>query len=256
MADKLDRADKHLGDLKRRLHAFNREYSNSVVFEDDPHTGDRTYKIASIPPFDKDIPLIAGDAVHNIRTALDHLACRLVFVGTSGQGPFDDVYFPIGDTPKQYKSILRGVVKRLTPEAILAINTVEPYKGGRGHDVWRLHRLDIVDKHRLPLGVEPTNSLQSMAPSERANLARYFLSVRTIPSGSVMLTAPPIAHFPLQAGHELCTVPHADVEQDMHFHFDIALNEPGIVQGESLLETLKGMLDLVRNVVADFAPLL
>ena len=34
-----------------------------------------------------------------------------------------------------------------------AISAVEPYEGGKGDLLWRLHRLSIVDKHRLPLAI-------------------------------------------------------------------------------------------------------
>jgi hypothetical protein len=47
---------------------------NRIGVEDDPNTGNRIYKVIDIPPIDDEIPLITADAVHNIRSALDHLA--------------------------------------------------------------------------------------------------------------------------------------------------------------------------------------
>ena len=252
MADKLDRAEKHIRDLKKRLHILNREYSDSVIFKDDPHTGDRTYKIVSIPPLDDEIALIAGDAIHNTRTALDHLAYRLVCVETGESGPFNDVYFPIGDTPEHYKARLGRIIERLRPDAIEAINAIQPYEGGRGHDLWCLHRLDIIDKHRLPLAVGSTNRFESMAPSVRAGYAKHFLSVSSLPSGSVMLTTPAFVHFPLQAGNTLRTVLKADIEEKVYFQFDVAFDEPGIFRGESVIVTIHQLHKRVRDILMCF----
>jgi hypothetical protein len=91
-----------------------------------------------------------------------------------------------------------------------------------------------------------------MSPSRRADLAKHFLSVANVPSGSVLLTAPQFVHFPLQAGNILCTVPKADVEEQMHFQFDVAFDEPGIFQGESLLVTIHNLRHLVRDIVMSF----
>ena len=34
-------------------------------------------------------------------------------------------------------------------DAIDAIRALEPYKGGKGENLWVLHRLNNIDKHRL-----------------------------------------------------------------------------------------------------------
>jgi len=50
--------------------------------------------------------------------------------------------------------------------------------------------------------------------------------------------------------------PDAEVNDKMDFRFDVAFGEPGIIEGEPLLETLQGMADLVGHLIADFRPLL
>jgi len=39
----------------------------------------------------------------------------------------------------------------------------------------------------------------------------------------------------------------------MKFRMDIGLNEPGIAQGHSLVETLQGMAVLTDKIISDFA---
>jgi hypothetical protein len=83
-------------------------------------------------------------------------------------------------------------------------------------------------------------------------MAKFFLSMRNIPNGKVMLTTPAFVHFPLQAGHTLRTVRKADVEENVHFHFDVAFDEPGIFRGESVVMTIHQLRNLVNDIVVRF----
>jgi hypothetical protein len=63
--------------------------------------------------------------------------------------------------------------------------------------------------------------------------------------------------FPLKIGDELfIDSPDAKVNEKMQFRFDVAFGEPQVLEGESLVETLYGMSDVVSNLISDFAPLL
>jgi hypothetical protein len=95
---------------------------------------------------DPDIPMITGDAVHNLRSALDLLAWALYARRTKGKGTH--IYFPIFETPKKYKSGSERKVEGISEADIEAITLLKPYKGGNDH-LWGLHELDITDKHRL-----------------------------------------------------------------------------------------------------------
>jgi hypothetical protein len=92
--------------------------------------------------------LAVGDAIHNLRSALDHLAYQLVDIGTEGKGPFEDVYFPISRNAAIYEKAKVRKVAGMVKEAIGAIDAVKPYGGGNDL-LWDLHRFDILDKHRL-----------------------------------------------------------------------------------------------------------
>ena len=144
---KLDWANKHIN----KLYETWREFAKSgypILTEDDPKTGNRTFKIGVTSPISEEIPLLIGDAVHNLRSALDHLIYRLVTIATNGKGPFGSLYFPIAETPVDFecrlkraseqKSASRGVVQRLRPEAIKAIRAIEPY-------IWRQGRAPLDD---------------------------------------------------------------------------------------------------------------
>src|SRR4051812_39139924 len=65
------------------------------------------FRVASIPStiiaLQETTSIIIGDAVHNLRSALDHLVFQLALVSTNGQikNP-RAVQFPIAETPKIY----------------------------------------------------------------------------------------------------------------------------------------------------------
>jgi len=52
-----------------------------------------------VPP--EDLALIAGDAIHNLRSALDHIAWELVAAGSSE--PNHRTQFPVGKTQASYR---------------------------------------------------------------------------------------------------------------------------------------------------------
>jgi hypothetical protein len=102
-------------------------------------------------PIPATIVMIAGDVLNNLRSTLDHLAQQLYLVGSGGSTFRDQTSFPIAETPKKFKSVLRGKVEGTRQDAIDAIRALEPYTGGKGADLWTFHRLNNIDKHRMIL---------------------------------------------------------------------------------------------------------
>ena len=63
-----------------------------IVAESDPNTGDQVFKFRVRAPIPVDLSLVIGDAVHNLRSALDHLAWQLVLA--NGQTPTTQTAYP------------------------------------------------------------------------------------------------------------------------------------------------------------------
>jgi len=112
-----------------------------------------------------------GDAIHNLRTALDHLAYRLVSVGPKPHWR-GKVYFPIADSAEEFVSRIGGIKKRLRHDAVKPLAAIKAYRGGAGEILWQLNELDIIDKHRLLLPVDPQNVVHSMSPREVGIISR------------------------------------------------------------------------------------
>jgi hypothetical protein len=95
-----------------------------------------------VPP---EFGLMIGDAVHNLRTALDLCANDLVrSKGKSTKG----VYFPFADSKDGLDEMIkRKNFNRAGPVAVEALKFCAPYRGGN-IGLRSLHELDIADKHQ------------------------------------------------------------------------------------------------------------
>ena len=94
---KLRRAKDHLTDLRSKLDPIADEATRSIVgapSEDDPST--LVYRVTRVPDIDPIIAAITGDIVHNLRSALDHVAWQLVVLD-NGQ-PTRDTVFPLHES--------------------------------------------------------------------------------------------------------------------------------------------------------------
>ncbi len=182
------------------------------------------------------------------------MAYRLFIIGVGDAGePDKHIYFPIADDATKYKSQAPGQVKGMRPEAIAAIEASKPYKGG-DDILWRLHKLNIIDKHRLLLTVG--SAFRSL------NLRKHMMATMGIPFEKVVggpinlpdfFVKPADRLFPLKVGDELfIDSPEAKEIEQMEFRFEIALGEPGIINGEPLIETLEHMTSHVENLITTF----
>jgi hypothetical protein len=252
---KVDRAKLHLDKLDAALGAFIRRNPYEVGTRRDPQTRRLIYYLVSVRAVPPEISVIAGEVLQNLRSALDHLAYQFVLVGTGESGPFTNVYFPIFDSATKYKAGKLGQIKGMRQDAIDAIDTIKPYKGGND-TLWRLHRLNIVDKHRLLVTVGSrmrSLDLGALMSSE----------VPPLPDGnpspivSAFFGATDGAFSPLKAGDELfIALPDAEPSEHLAFRFEVAISEPPSLEGEPILEALHQMIDLVVGLIPTFKPLL
>jgi hypothetical protein len=145
---KVKRAKKHVADLEKAAEEYRDAYTHVVV-------GDVGNGPRKLPIIHFDMLAIAGDALHNLRSALDHVVYNLALVANpnvSGE-TLRTVAFPIGKSLEEYKSLrsrkLRGVIEE---RAAQFIDSLRPYKGG-ADSLWRLHEMNNIDKHRRLLSV-------------------------------------------------------------------------------------------------------
>jgi hypothetical protein len=198
---KIERADKHLRDFRAAIVEFRKANPYGFRIERDPQTREPFYYVVEIQDIPVEISLIAGDVLQNLRSALDYLACALV--GRNGKKPTKETSFPIFDDAAKYQSGYARKINGMGKYAINDITAIKPYKGG-DDTLWRLHRLNNVDKHRLLFTAEANvRSMNTGQPSQRPaktlsfNPAEWELSDFLGKDWVEIPNAP----FPLKVGH-------------------------------------------------------
>jgi hypothetical protein len=254
---KLDRA----AELRDSFHAESTRYLNSnpygVLRKDNRKTKKCTFYVTRVPDVPPSLIAIVGDALHNLRSALDHLAWQIVI--KAGNTPTTATAFPICNDIEHHKSVSPERMKGMSQAAIDAINDLKPYKGGGDPEnlLWCLHRLDAIDKHRLLVTTGSRLIAHSMTPSQRAKIIENFYKSypkdHLAPDLSKTLIAPgTVVQFPLKVGHKLVTLPLSELEQMMRFNFAVAFNEPGIMEGMVVDTALLRMKALVGAIALQF----
>ena len=229
-----------------------------VTAQRDPQTRKMINYLASIQPIPSTIPLITGDIIHCLRDALDHLAQQLYLVGTGNANGFRiDTGFLISPSAKDFKKGIGRKVEGMRQDAIDAIRSTEPYPRGKGADLYTIHRLNNIDKHRIivtvmarpsAIGIAPLLMSTPGIPAEMRELMQGIdLALTLTPTGNII---------PLKAGDQLFDdLPDAEEHKDMEFCFEITLNEPGVVE-HPIVETVMAFRDRISDIVNSFKPCL
>lgn len=167
--EKLYRADDHLELLNKEWRDFIRMENGpyDFVIHIDPQSGDHLIYAEIVKPPPPRLSAIVGDVLHNLRSALDHLAWALV--ERAGGKPGRHTFFPLCDTEGQWLADVehrrRGddrpsPLTGIDPGSPIwtFIQEVQPYKGAAYANALRGMRiLSNADKHRTLLitGVYP-----------------------------------------------------------------------------------------------------
>lgn len=157
---KLRRADTHIDQLDDALTMLAEHATASIRCREGAGANPNyplqlAYQASDIPEIDDQVRTVVGDALFNLRSALDHLAAQLAI--RDFPDPIDpsnpNVQFPICDQPK--KQHLFKVIQ--DPDVLAALEEVQPYTkmfGITGDALWNdplraLRELCNADKHRL-----------------------------------------------------------------------------------------------------------
>ncbi len=148
---KVQRAEHHLIDLERQTEDF---VANSIIMKPrqfDTEKGAYVYRVHILNPPDE-LGLVASDFIHNLRSALDHLAWKLAIknLANTGKNPNPKLAFPVyKEKPKE--TDLDRNIGDLSFKAQEVIKQIQPYQRGETwmHDpLWLLHDIWNCDKHR------------------------------------------------------------------------------------------------------------
>jgi hypothetical protein len=146
---KVERANKHINDLYLESRTFHRSGIHNITVENNAKGSDSVLHVSVTQDISEMVLLMVGDAIHNLRSALDFVMSDIEFDTTKARDPH--TVFPVRPTRKNLEDALGGGIKKKSPEAVLdfILNSVQPYEAGYGSALWGLNALDIEDKHRL-----------------------------------------------------------------------------------------------------------
>jgi hypothetical protein len=241
---KLNRAKKHFNDLHVEIDGFKGRNPYRTVVDGDSEPAIKIFRLRIVEAIPVHWSGYIGDIIHNLRSSLDTLASALV-----RQGGFDseqvmqETYFPIhwqaSDLRKKERTL--AFFERAGPVTKKLICRLQPYRRGKGHALWRLDQLDIIDKHRaiVPVG---------------ANLADVRFAVAQEPT-TFKSALPMVSKYPLKEGDELYRAVFHQPQFHAHsnFVFEVVFGEGKIVDGEPVLPTLAQLIDFVERVLRIFA---
>jgi hypothetical protein len=146
---KLQRAGRHIAELSA-LVSKTRPFP--LVLKTDIQTGQRTLGCKKNEAVADIIALLCGDAIHNLRSALDHAYWEIVSPHCSA-GELRDVQFPFSSKAERLdKAIQRRKGHCAGTGFYCAVRNLKPY-GDLGGNLllFLIHEMDVTDKHKLLL---------------------------------------------------------------------------------------------------------
>jgi hypothetical protein len=239
---KIERAKEHVGNLEVSINAFKSE----------PFI--RNYNRYSKPPRSIEQEstrwaVIVGEVVHQLRSALDHLACQLV--EANGGTVTKQTRFPILESAKDSEARIEGLLKGASIKAIRFIKALKPYNGGNQH-LFALHRLNLADKHRLLITVGAVRESVSDPASTQA--IRYKdKGIRLVPQradGTFEVEFADTDTFPLEDDAEIFRrIYKAELYPNANLTFEIVFGEKGVFDREPLVPSLLNLTNIIEGII-------
>jgi hypothetical protein len=146
---KMQRALRHLQETEQQIMDYLQSDPYQISVETDQSTSSYIVTAAHTPP-PESIALSFGDFLHNLRSALDHLARMMV--QENGGLPVDGpggTTFPVVSRAKPGLLDIKGGVSMPRREIL---QRVQPFHLGseyEQHPLWKLNELNNIDKHRV-----------------------------------------------------------------------------------------------------------
>ena len=225
----------------------NSEFARLEVVEDDRGNGLFRLRLV-VDQLPADVPLLAGDAIHAMRCALDY-AINAVY-------PMDSkLTFPFRETRKELEGTFSSVglegcnscgrgrtkgpyakVEKASPGiADIIIEKIRPYKDGN-ELLWVLNKLDVRDKHRLIVPAINIGEITGINGRGRGiNMINCSIAVA---AGNYLDSFPATDDFILHSFDK----PRAE----------LILQEDNVIEDEPLFDTLFRMQNAVCDAIKFF----
>ncbi|WP_395780377.1 hypothetical protein [Aquidulcibacter sp.] len=234
---KIERANHHIEQLEAIVRAYVMENVKALRPEPNPNRWKKRSLGGRIP---RHTPTIVGDAIHNLRTALDHAYCALVEANGGTVNRWTK--FPFGDTRQNTEASLNGQKATSLPSAAVIkfiLDEIKPFEAG-GNDLYGVHKLDIADKHHVLIA---TNAVMEIQKLEILDAAGH-------PTGGGFENMTLVVPYGNQAGAiGLSNGMGAKLYGDPRATFDIRFNKGQPFEDESILKTLQNLWVITSHTI-------
>jgi hypothetical protein len=187
-----------------------------------------------------------GDAIHNLRSVFDHFAYGIVELGSGDQSK---AQFPVCAKEEWFLASIKRMLKGAPNHAIEIVRDMQPYHEGENEILLQIHKLDVVDKHRMiiPIGMVSATltlkivgnrigSLRIIGGGDIEGFATYKRIKTTLKEGLVFYLPP--------SGRE--------EDHDPNISFDLAFGEGQIIEGEAVVAKLHEFAQFTERAVKIF----
>ncbi len=166
---KLERAEAHIGNLERQIARFIKRKPYTVRKSIEMQDGKSVARLIAVQnrrviTTDISLVLLAGEAIYQLRSALDHLIHQLVTANGQAARLVNSRshQFPIFETSGGYSARAAKMIEGVAPNVGAAIESEQPYMRftytPKNDPLWMLQDLNNTDKHRLiPVAVTAVN---------------------------------------------------------------------------------------------------
>ena len=145
-ASKVERADHHIRDFQATFKAFTQRYGHTVHIHSDAKTGPLFFETVSDGTLPAKMGLILSDAIHNLRTALDHATWELAGFDKGAQDRHTKL--PTGDNRVNFEAACKGIITPLQSTKDF-FTQLAIYPQGAGELLYWLCQLDNAEKHTV-----------------------------------------------------------------------------------------------------------
>jgi hypothetical protein len=256
---RIDRAKFIIDALNRDvLDHFSHVHPHRIFLERDDEgksKGEANFKVMVEPPDELPVhwPLVVGECIHEIRSALDNL---IWFLAESHSGPapwpivppWRSVQFPVTQSAGEFAKRISNWAHLLHSDDLAIIEQTQPYGGNDPHHLIHIAELSNADKHRAvhllaiyntglanpPFSVTQQNDIEVISTEVTQNLG--------VCSGKTEL------------GRMTCRVtgPKPNMKVQEAFRFEVSVDHPSIVH-MSVIEMLMWMQIHTRIIIDLFA---
>jgi hypothetical protein len=255
---KLERAEEKLRELQSWIDKYFAAIPYKVAVRVNSDTRPEYYIVDAL-----DVPLeiilLAGEIIQNLRSALDHLAYSAFKHNPANYSKEGiNIYFPIEDDEEKYIQKKTRKTEGIPIDIIAKFDSFKPYKEGN-ITLWKLNKLNNVDKHRLLIAVGSSYGSVNIAPTiwetMRSVVPEKMLQIEEILPALFIRPADKL--LPLKSGDVLfIDLPGKGPNPAIQFQFYIAFNELGVGEGDEISEVLRAMHSEVLKIYNGIEPLI